>query len=147
VEFLEAPLFTRLLPEFLTDEAYRELQQYLAREPEAGDIIPGTGGFRKLRWADTRRGKGKRGGLRMIYYYLASDSQIWLMTVYDKDSAIDLTPGESGRRRPPSNKRLESAHTEKQGGGRSDGQEGEATQDSSETEPVPRDHVRGAGDA
>jgi hypothetical protein len=94
VEFLEAPLFTRLLPEFLTDEAYRELQQYLAREPEAGDIIPGTGGFRKLRWADTRRGKGKRGGLRMIYYYLASDSQIWLMTVYDKDSAIDLTPAE-----------------------------------------------------
>lgn len=91
MEFLEAPLFSQLLPGFLTDEAYRELQQYLAREPEAGDIIPGTGGFRKLRWADARRGKGKRGGLRVIYYYLAADSQIWLMTVYDKDAAIDLT--------------------------------------------------------
>jgi hypothetical protein len=80
VEFLEAPLFTQLLPEFLTDDAYRELQQYLAREPETGDIIPGTGSCRQLRWADTRRAKGKRGGLRVIYYYLVSDSQIWLMS-------------------------------------------------------------------
>ena len=53
----------------LSDEDYRTLQQFLARDPEAGDIIPGTGGFRKLRWADSRRRKGKRGGLRIIYYY------------------------------------------------------------------------------
>jgi hypothetical protein len=73
---------------------YRELQLHLARDPEAGHVIPGTGGFRKLRWLDRRRGKGKRGGLRVIYYYLASDTQVWLITVYDKDEAADLTPAE-----------------------------------------------------
>ena len=53
--------------------------------------MPGTGGFRKMRWADARRGKGRRGGLRIIYYHFASANQIWLMTVYDKDEAADLT--------------------------------------------------------
>jgi hypothetical protein len=94
VEFIEAPLFTQLLGKFLTDDEYRELQDHLAREPNAGDVMPGTGGFRKLRWADTRRGKGKRGGLRVIYYYFQADSQIWLLTVYDKDAMSDLTPTE-----------------------------------------------------
>jgi len=56
--------------------------------------MPGTGGFRKLRWADPRRGKGRRGGLRIIYYYFSADQQIWLMTLYDKDEASDLTPKE-----------------------------------------------------
>lgn len=94
VEFIEAPLFTQLLSDFLTDDECRELQQYLSADPEAGDMIPGTGGFRKLRWADTRRRKGKRGGLRLIYYYFLANSQIWLMTVYDKDSMADLSPAE-----------------------------------------------------
>jgi hypothetical protein len=94
VEFIEAPLFTQLLANFLTDDEYRGLQEQLAREPEAGDVVPGTGGFRKLRWADPRRGKGKRGGLRMIYYHFPADSQIWLLTVYDKDTMKDLTPAE-----------------------------------------------------
>lgn len=62
--------------------------------PELGDVMPGTGGFRKVRWKDTRRGKGKRGGLRVIYYYLTADHQIWLFTLYDKDEATDLTTGE-----------------------------------------------------
>ena len=53
--------------------------------------MPGTGGFRKLRWGDRRRGKGRRGGLRIIYYYFAADQQIWLMTLYDKNEAPDLT--------------------------------------------------------
>ena len=94
MEFIEAPLFTQLLADFLTDDDYRELQQRLTRDPEAGDMMPGTGGFRKLRWADARRGKGKRGGLRVIYYYFIADSQIWLMSVYDKDSMTDLSPTE-----------------------------------------------------
>ena len=64
MEFIEAPPFTQLLPDFLRDDEYRELQQHLSRDPEAGDVMPGTGGFRKLRWADTRRGKGKRGVLK-----------------------------------------------------------------------------------
>jgi hypothetical protein len=72
-----------------------EEQLHLARNPEAGDVIPETGGFlRKLRWADRRRGKGKRGGLRVIYYYLLAHTQIWFMTVYDKDEAADLSPSE-----------------------------------------------------
>ena len=53
MEFFEAPAFTRYLPEYLEDEGYRGLQRELARTPEAGDLIPGTGGFRKVRWGDT----------------------------------------------------------------------------------------------
>ena len=59
--------------------------------PARGEIMPGTGGFRKLRWRDPRRGKGKRGGLRIIYYYLTSNHQIWFVTIYGKDEIIDLT--------------------------------------------------------
>ena len=94
MEFIEAPAFTRHIADYLDDDDYRALQNLLAENPEAGDVMPGTGGFRKLRWADPRRGKGRRGGLRVIYYYLLSDSQILLVTIYDKDEAADLTPAE-----------------------------------------------------
>jgi|SRR5579871_3027281 len=92
--FIEAPAFTRHVAEYLDDEQYRKLQSRLAAHPEVGDLMPGTGGFRKLRWADARRSKGRRGGLRLIYYYFSSDQQIWLMTLYDKNEATDLTPAE-----------------------------------------------------
>lgn len=92
--FLETPVFTRLLPGYLADESYRELQHALMENPELGDVMPGTGGFRKVRWEDARRGKGKRGGLRVIYYYLTADRQILFFTVYDKDEAEDLTTDE-----------------------------------------------------
>jgi hypothetical protein len=72
----------------------RGLQTELVDNPEAGDIMPGTGGFRKMRWADVRRGKGRRGGLRIVYYHFKSDHQIWLMTLYAKDEASDLTAKE-----------------------------------------------------
>ena len=94
MEFIEAPAFTRYLSEYLDDEGYRTLQQELARKPEAGDLIPGTGGFRKVRCGDIRRGKGRRGGLRVIYYHFAAEHQIWLMTLYSKNEAADLTSGE-----------------------------------------------------
>lgn len=94
MEFIEAPAFTRYLPEYLDDEGYRTLEQELARKPEAGDLIPGTGGFRKVRWADVQRGKGRRGGLRVIYYHFAAEHQIWLLTLYSKNEAADLTAGE-----------------------------------------------------
>lgn len=94
VEFVEAPTFTALVAEYLEDDDYRALQLFLASDPEAGDVIPGTGGFRKLRWPDRRRGKGKRGGLRVIYYHLAADAQIWLITVYDKGEMADLSAAE-----------------------------------------------------
>lgn len=70
------------------------MQSFVAGEPEAGDVIQGTGGFRKLRWAARRRGKGKRCGLRVIYYYLITDAQIWLMTLYDKGEVADLSAAE-----------------------------------------------------
>src|SRR5437879_7810483 len=94
MEFFEAPAFTRYVYGYLDDEAYRALQIQLATTPEFGDVIPGTGGFRKLRWRDKRRGKGRRGGLRIIYYYFLTDQLIWLMNLYDKNEAADLTPYE-----------------------------------------------------
>ncbi len=94
MEFIEATLFTRLLPEYLTDDEYAQFQLYLANDPEAGDVIPGTGGFRKVRWGDPRRGQGRRGGLRAIYYLFLQDSLIWFVTLYGKDEAADLTPSE-----------------------------------------------------
>ncbi|HXJ06595.1 MAG TPA: hypothetical protein VNH65_15940 [Candidatus Acidoferrum sp.] len=92
--FIEAPAFTRYLSGHLDDEGYRELQQELARKPEAGDLISGTGGFRKVRWGDIRRGQGRRGGLRVIYSHFAAEHQIWLMTLYSKNEAADLLPRE-----------------------------------------------------
>ncbi|HEX3584482.1 MAG TPA: toxin [Candidatus Angelobacter sp.] len=94
MEFFEAPPFTRYLRDYLADEEYRSLQHLLAQNPELGNMMPGTGGFRKLRWADQRRGKGRRGGLRIIYYYFSREQQIWLMTLYGKNEADDLTAAE-----------------------------------------------------
>ena len=91
MEFFEAPVFTHRLREYLSEESYGKLQMRLAENPDMGDVMPGTGGFRKLRWADARRGKGRRGGLRIIYYHFASEDQIWLMTIYSKDEASDLS--------------------------------------------------------
>ena len=94
MEFVEAPAFTKFVKNYLEDDDYADLQIRLQQEPEAGDLIPGTGGLRKLRWRDRSRGKGTRGGLRVIYFYFLSDFQIWLLTIYDKDEAADLTAAE-----------------------------------------------------
>jgi hypothetical protein len=94
VEFIESPIFTQLLSGYMKDDQFQRLQVFLALDPEAGDVMPGTGGCRKVRWADRRRGKGKRGGLRVIYYYLLKDMQIWLLTLYDKDEVTDLSARE-----------------------------------------------------
>ena len=94
MEFIEAPAFTRHVASYLSDDEYSGLQARLAAQPDLGDLIPGTGGFRKLRWSDPRRGKGRRGGLRIIYYYFLSDRQILLMALFDKNEASDLTPKE-----------------------------------------------------
>jgi hypothetical protein len=92
--FVELPPFERHRAEYFDDDAFRRLQSLLMLNPEAGDSIPGTGGLRKLRFADERRGKGKRGGLRIIYYWWDAGSQFWLFTVYDKDEMADLTPAQ-----------------------------------------------------
>jgi hypothetical protein len=92
VEFFETPAFTRHVGGYLDDLGLLALQLFLMEQPEAGAIMPGTGGFRKLRWRDDTRGKGKRGGLRIIYVLLPEDNQVWLFTLYGKDEADDLTP-------------------------------------------------------
>ena len=89
--FVELPAFERHREKYLDDDGFRELQNLLMKRPEAGDPMPDTGGLRKLRFGDVRRGKGKRGGLRVIYYWWISGLQFWLFTVYDKDEITDLT--------------------------------------------------------
>ena len=90
--FIELPAFERHRSDYLDDEAFAGLQQVLMKNPEAGEVIEGTGGLRKMRFADARRGKGKRGGLRVIYYWWRAGMQFWLYTLYDKDEMADLTP-------------------------------------------------------
>lgn len=92
MEFFEAPAFTRYISKYLDDNEYRKLQHYLANAPGSGDVIPGTGGFRKVRWVDPKHGKGRRGGLRVIYFYFPHEQQIWMVTLYGKNEASDLTP-------------------------------------------------------
>jgi hypothetical protein len=84
----------RLRDEYLDDDGFAELQAYLASNPEAGDLVPGAGGIRKVRWKDQRRRKGRRGGLRVIYYCFLSEQEVWLLTLYDKEEAADLTKDE-----------------------------------------------------
>lgn len=88
--FVELPPFELHRSGYLNDDGFVRLQRLLMLDPEAGDVIPGTGGLRKLRFADERRGKGKRGGLRVIYYWWDDGSQFWLFTIYDKDEMSDL---------------------------------------------------------
>lgn len=92
--FVELPAFERQRERYLDDDHFQDLQQALMSDPEAGDMIPGAGGLRKLRLGDPRRGKGKRGGLRVIYYWWNGGSEFWLFTLYDKDEMNDLTEKE-----------------------------------------------------
>jgi hypothetical protein len=92
--FVELPAFERHRAGYLDDTAFGVLQQALMADPEAGDVIQGTGGLRKMRFADARRGKGKRGGLRVVYFWWSAGRQFWLYTLYDKDELTDLTAGE-----------------------------------------------------
>ncbi len=92
--FVELPAFERNRSAYLTDEAFRGLQNAMLKDPEAGDVITGTGGLRKVRHGDATRGKGKRGGLRIIYYWWEPKRQFWLFTLDDKDELDDLSPRE-----------------------------------------------------
>ena len=81
--FIETSLFTRHIHDYLTDDEYSGLQALLKEHPESGDIIPGSGGVRKIRWSAS--GRGKRGGIRVIYYWKCADDEIWMLTVYAKN--------------------------------------------------------------
>jgi hypothetical protein len=89
MEFIETAIFTGCITRLLTDEEYRDLQAVLYDDPKAGDVIPGTGGLRKIRWRSHKR--GKRGGIRVIYYCY-SEQKLYMLFAYDKTKQGDLTP-------------------------------------------------------
>jgi hypothetical protein len=87
--FIETRLFTKLVVDYLSDEEHAALQMALMRDPEAGPVIPGSGGVRKLRWAAP--GRGKRGGYRVIYYVRYVNGVIWMLTMYPKNVAENIS--------------------------------------------------------
>ena len=88
--FIETSKFTKLLSDYLSDDEYRMLQWHLQEKPDSGDIVRGSGGVRKVRWAP--EGKGKSGGVRVIYYWKKSDFEIWMLTIYSKSEQATI-PG------------------------------------------------------
>jgi len=89
MEFVETSIFTRQIMDLLTDAEYRRLQHELLVNPVAGSVITRGGGLRKIRWGT--EGKGKRGGIRVIYYYLAADARVLCLYAYAKGRQDDLT--------------------------------------------------------
>ena len=92
--FVELPIFEQYRREYLNDDDYRKLQKVLIDIPKAGDTIQGTGGLRKIRYGDKQRGKGTRGGIRVIYYYLDTEKTFLLFTLYNKNEMTDLNEKE-----------------------------------------------------
>jgi len=92
MRFVETPVFTAIIRDLLPDDEYRALQSALLLRPEQGAIIPGSGGIRKLRWSG--RGRGKRGGLRVIYFWFVSEGVVYMLYAYAKGVADDLTPAQ-----------------------------------------------------
>jgi hypothetical protein len=89
---IETSVFSRQVQALLTDEEYRELQKALVSRPHVGALIPGSGGLRKIRWA--LPGRGKRGGVRVIYYWAVSQEQLLMLFIYPKNELDDLTPAQ-----------------------------------------------------
>ena len=81
--------FTRKIADFLSDDEYTALQGILCAQPTIGDLIPQTGGARKMRW--NRKGHGKRGGLRVIYFYHSGEDELWMLAIYAKSKQEDLS--------------------------------------------------------
>jgi len=86
--FVETKLFTGLVGGYLSDDQYAALQLSIAANPEAGEIVRGSGGVRKLRWSGS--GRGKRGGIRVIYYLRTTRGEVWMLTVYAKNEADSI---------------------------------------------------------
>lgn len=91
MEFIEASAFTKFVYDYLSEDDYADLQFYLFQHPESGDLIPGSGGIRKLRWALPEKNKGKRGGARVIYYFKKKEDEIWLLTLYSKGEVANIS--------------------------------------------------------
>src|SRR5437016_651485 len=87
---VETSIFTRRVQQLLTDEEYAELQKVLVQRPGLGDLIPGSGRLRKVRWA--ARGHGKRGGARVVYYWAVTLDRLLMLLIYAKNERDDLSP-------------------------------------------------------
>lgn len=90
ITFIETAVFARARQHYLDDEELSELQQFPIRHPDAGAVVPGSGGVRKLRWA--LLGRGKRGGARVLYFWASARGQIWLLVMYGKNVQEDIAP-------------------------------------------------------
>lgn len=90
MEFIETPQFEKVRESYFDDLEFHMLQLHLIDRPDAGDVIIGTGGARKVRWGGS--GRGKSGGTRVIYYWITKDHQILLITAYAKNEAADISP-------------------------------------------------------
>ena len=90
MEIAETSIFTKEITQILTDDEYKEFQNFLVANPKAGAVIKGSGGLRKVRWKVKRRGKS--GGIRTIYYYYQKESLLLMIYVYKKSKTEDLTP-------------------------------------------------------
>ncbi len=89
MEFIETSGFSKIRENYFDDSQFNMLQLYLMDRPDAGNIIKGSGGIRKLRWG--LPGQGKRGGVRVIYYWITQDNQILFLTAYAKSEASNLS--------------------------------------------------------
>jgi hypothetical protein len=88
--FVETPDFTEAVSRVLADRAYATLQHLLMENPDSGSVMPGCGGLRKIRISDRRRGKGKRGGARVIYLHVPQAKRFFMLDIYGKDEKDDL---------------------------------------------------------
>ncbi|WP_372810522.1 type II toxin-antitoxin system RelE/ParE family toxin [Litorivivens sp.] len=86
---IETSIFTKRIKELMSDDDYKELQESLVNRPDMGAVIPGSGGLRKMRWR--LEGRGKSGGVRVIYYWLTEDEQVLMLYVYPKSEQDNLT--------------------------------------------------------
>ena len=93
--FLETPIFTKQISQLVSDDEYHLLQVHLSVRPDAGDVIKGSGGIRKIRWAGS--GRGKRGGIRVIYYHVRNEGQLFMLFAYPKNEKDDLSPDQLKR--------------------------------------------------
>jgi hypothetical protein len=89
MDIVETPIFSQQVIELLTDDEYRLLQAKLLETPELGQLIPGSGGLRKVRWG--AKGQGKRGGVRTIYYVAVTEDRLYMVYMYSKSERSDLT--------------------------------------------------------
>ncbi len=88
ITLIESPIFTKLWPDYWSEDERGEFAAWLAENPYVGNVVPGSGGVRKVRWG--RKGQGKRGGIRIVYFIQLGNGLIWLLTLYAKSKKENI---------------------------------------------------------